>query len=204
MVYRRRRRTRKNSVRREVARQLAKSVEVKSKNLQRPSAAIDTTGEVYQIWPSRSPAVGDGRDERIGNEIYSLSHNLKLKVVGGAAGGNTMRYAIIRLRNQYTTTIGDLFENTSFVAFGSIYANWDYSVVEKVYMDKTLVINTSSSYNKIMFRKHYLKLTEKVEYDSILGNSQNNLYFVLVGSASPGSPDPVLLTTLLKSRYTDS
>lgn len=205
MVFRRRRKktTKRTSVRKEVERQLAKRTEVK-RYLTSYNSTLNSAGMVQQLWPDE-PVQGDARDERIGNEIYSLSHKMTAVVQNGGDGTNTCRYMILRLRNPYTNNIRDLFENTSWSLFGSIYANLEYGVVQKVYIDKTIVINPSYEDQVVLkMRKHYLKIREKVEWDAASNDSQNNLYVVFIGSAGTLSPNPLQLQLLIESRYTDS
>lgn len=206
MVFRRRRRTTKKhaSVRKAVIRELAKRVEVKRKVTTMNDVSVNTGGLVTQIWPD-DPQPGTGRDQRVGHEVFSLSHYVKILLSSGGDGGNTARYMVVRLRNQYAGNIRDLFENTSWVAFGNLYANFEYALVEKVYVDKLLVLNPTVEGNPMQkFRKHYLKIQEKVEWNSSLGTSQNNLYVIVVGSSGVGSFYPVKCSLLIESRYTDS
>lgn len=205
MVFRRRRRktAKRPSVKKEVERQLAKRVEVK-RYLTSYNSTLNANGMVQQLWPDE-PVQGDARDERVGNEIYSLSHKMTTVVQSGGTGNNTCRYMILRLRNPYTNNIRDLFENTSWSLFGSIYANLEYNVVQKVYIDKTIVMNPNYSDAVILkMRKHYLKIREKVRWDAASNDSQNNLYVVMIGSPGAASVSPLQVQLLIESRYTDS
>lgn len=207
MVYRRRKRrfnNKRGTIRKMVKKELAKSVEVKRVQTTENTVTLTQNGSVQQLWVDL-PAVAAGRNQRIGNEVYSLSHKLSLVVQSGGAGANTFRYMLIRLRNPYSGNLLDLFERTSYIQFGSIYANLEYGIVQKVYMDKTIALNPSYSGNTVLkFRKHYFPMTEKVEWNSATALSQNNLYLVCVGSPGGSSTDPMSLATLIESRYTDS
>lgn len=205
MVFRKRRfNNKRTNIRRIVKKELAKSVEVKRIQTTENTVTLTQNGNVQQLWVDL-PADGVGRDQRIGNEVYSLSHKLSLVVQSGGAGPNVFRYMLIRLRNPYDGNLLDLFERTSYVQFGAIYANLEYGIVQKVYMDKTLTMNPGYVGGTVVkFRKHYFPMKEKIEWNNSTALSQNNLYLVCVGSPSSGTSDPMSLTTLIESRYTDA
>lgn len=209
MVYKRRRS--KMSVAQVVKRELAKSVEVKRVQTVNQSGGITSAGTLWKIWRSALPAVGDGRDQRIGNEIHALSHNMKiLMTLEGALpapaaqpGYNVLRYALVRTYNPVASA-NELFEPTTLASFTAIYAMFDYDIVEKVYMNKTLTVNQrAEDIKSSKYRQHYFKLPEKVNYTSSVSDSQTNLYLVLISDSGPLSVSHPNIECLIQSRYTD-
>ena len=200
--YRRRKMTKNSSVRKIVNSVLAKRVEVK-RILSTSSGPVTTAGTVIRLWPAK-PEVGPDSNERIGNEVFSLSHTIKVLATLGDAGYNNMRYLVLRTYNPITI-VQDLFDPVSFGLFTGQYAMLNYDVVQKTYVDKNLTLNQQLAGQKMSrFRTHYLKMKEKINWQGATSNAQTNLYFVILSDSHPLSVIHPNAAVIVQSRYTDS
>ncbi|HIB77877.1 MAG TPA: hypothetical protein EYO58_09760, partial [Flavobacteriales bacterium] len=183
--FRRRKMKSSSSVRKIVNSVLAKRVEVK-RILNSYSGSVTSSGTVIRLWPNK-PIVGPDSNERIGNEVFSLSHTVKVLATLGDAGYNNMRYMVLRTYNPITL-VQDLFDPVSFGLFTGQYAMLNYDVVQKTYVDKNITLNQQISGQKMSkFRTHYLKMKEKINWQNSTSNAQTNLYFVILSDSHPSS-----------------
>lgn len=207
MVYKRKRRTKKKtSVSTLVNRALARKVEVKDCT-QVSSGPVSNAGVLIPLFTAGVLAQGAASDQRIGNEINLLSTKISCLSSQTDSPYNRIRYALIKCRSR-VTTVASVFNPTSFTAFGAIFANWNYDVVEKVYLERTLMLRATASsgaaVSPIMmtaFRKHYIKMKQKLHFQSNLSGPQEQLY-LFVCSDSSIVPHPNF-NMLLNHRYTD-
>jgi len=200
--YRRKKMKSNSSVRKIVNSVLAKRVEVK-KTFTSTSGDITTTGTIVPLWRT-DPAIGDFNTERTGNEVFSLSHTIKVLLSLGDAGYNNCRYLFLRTYNPITLA-SDLFDPVSFGLFSGQYAMLNYDVVQKTYLDKNVTLNQQvQSQRMSKFRSHYIKLQEKINWQGATSNSQTNLYFVILSDSGPLSIIHPRCSVLIQSRFSDS
>lgn len=193
------RRNRKTSVRRQVEAVLAKKVEVKKSTIVNTSS-LTTSGVII---PLMEIAQGQAHDQRIGNSVNLLSFYIRVQTALADSGYNRIRVALIKTRNQTDGTMAQLFENTSFVTFGSQNAGWDYDFVERVFMDKNTTLNQLVANQRMTkYYKRYIKVTDKLHFnDSSTEPPLENYYLILV-SDSAVLPHPSC-NLVLTQRFTD-
>jgi len=118
---------------------------------------------------------------------------------------NRVRYGIVKCR-QRPANFASLFNPTSYTAFGGIFANLNYDVVQRVYLDKVMMLRPTA-YNgtgpvmTTKFAKHHCKTKDKLHFQSNLSGPQESWYFFVV-SDSAIAPNPNV-DVLLNHRYTD-
>lgn len=200
--YRRKKMKRSSSVRKVVESVLAKRVEVK-KTFTSTTGNVTTTGTIIPLWRT-DPAIGDLNNERTGNEVFSLSHTIKVLLSLGDSGYNNCRYMFVRTYNPITL-VSDLFDPISFGLFTGQYAMLNYDVVQRTYLDKNITLNQMvQSQRMSKFRSHYIKLKEKINWQGATSNSQTNLYFVILSDSDPLSLIHPRCNVLIQSRFSDS
>lgn len=189
----------RREVRKELNKQQRKNVEVKSEILT-GNPSMTNTGVLVPIL--QSTISGTAHDQRVGNRTELLSMNLRIMTALADTGYNNVRYAIIKCREE-PASVSAVFETTSYGTFGSVFASWDYDIVEKVYLDKNVTLNQQvSGARASKFNKHWIKSPMGLHYNTAAANSlQEKLYLVLC-SDSAIAPNPGC-NYVLRSRYTD-
>ena len=209
MVYRKRRyRKKRPSLAKTVAKIIASKVEVKDAT-QLSSGGVTSTGTMFPLLTAGILAQGPSSDQRIGNEIMLLSTKLSIMCSQADSPYNRVRYAVLKCR-QRPTNVASLFNNTSYTAFGGIFANWNYDVIERVYLDRTMMLRAASSSGasnaSVMttkFAKHHLKTKDKLHFQSNLSGPQESWYFFVISDSAPASLIHPNVDVLLNHRFTD-
>lgn len=189
---------------------IARNTEVKDVTLNigsatTPSQSINSDGTLTQLFvPPAMMAQGAGSDQRIGTEVTLLSMKLQILMSQQDAPFNRMRYAIIKTRNRPGGVVS-LFNNTSYTTFTGVFADWNYDVVERVYLDKQVLLRTSlSSIPMTKFAKHFVKTPDKLHFQTNLSGPQEGWYLLVISDSDPASVLHPKINLTLNARYTDS
>lgn len=205
MVYRKRKFTKKPNLTKLIKKVMASKVEVKAETVLANTNA-DNNGTLIRLL--QSTVSGTAHDQRIGNRTNLLSINLRMLNSLADIGYNNCRYAIIQCRSA-PASVSSIFQTTSYAMFGGVYADWDYDIVKKVYLDRNITLNQQVVGNALVptsvskFRKHYTKIKLDLHYDTAAANSLQEQLFLVIVSDSVLPPHPGF-AFVVRSRYTDS